>query len=67
MHEEMIKDFYGRVIGRIRFQDSGIKEIYDFYGRKLGTYDPTTNTTKDFYGRIVARGDALTMLIKSGN
>ena len=63
MSEELIRDFYGRVIGRIRFQDNGIKEIFDFQGRKLGWYDPTTNITRDFYGRVVARGDALTMLL----
>ena len=65
MREETIKDFYGRVIGRIRFQDSGIKEIYDFYGRKLGHYDPNTNKTYDFFDRMIAQGDALTMLLNA--
>ena len=64
MQEEVIKDFYGRIIGRIRIKDNGDKDVFDFYGRKLGYYLKSNNTTYDFYGRIIARGDACSMLLK---
>jgi len=63
MQVQVIKDFYGRTIGRIRLMENGDKEIYDFYGRKLGYYRKSTNTTHDFFGRMVAMGDAITMFL----
>lgn len=62
--EQILKDFYGKIIGRIRIDSLGNKELRDFYGKILGTYDAKMNVTKDFYGKIVARGDCLSMLLK---
>lgn len=61
--EEKIRDFNGRIIGRIETDDRGNKTVRDFYGKILGKYDEASNTTRDFYGAIVSRGDASTMLI----
>ncbi|MEE3362218.1 MAG: hypothetical protein VZQ84_01530 [Anaerovoracaceae bacterium] len=62
--EERITDFYGKCLGTIR--DEGSRRVArDFYGRQLGYYDMSDNTTRDFYGRIVARGDATSSLIFS--
>ena len=63
MNEEIIKDFYGRIIGYIQTQPNGDKTVRDFYRRILGSYNKATNTTRDFYGRIVARGDQSSMLL----
>ena len=58
-----IKDFYGRVIGTIENMPNGDKTVRDFYGKILGFYKKSSNVTTDFYGRIVARGEACSMLL----
>lgn len=64
MSKEVIKDFYGKVVGTI--ETSGNKQIAkDFYGRIVGTYDSSSNITKDFYGKIVGRGNVLAGLLFS--
>ena len=63
MQETIIRDFQGRIIGKIVTKPNGDKEVFDFYGRKLGSYDKFTNTTRDFYGWVVAQGDCCGMLI----
>lgn len=60
----IIYDAYGRGIGRIRLVGNGDKDVYDYFGHKLGSYIWNTNTTYDAFGRVVARGDASTMLLK---
>ena len=61
-NRELIKDFYGKVIGSIETQ--GTKQIArDFYGRIVGRYDSADNKTKDFYGRIVSTGNTLMGLL----
>ena len=54
---QVIKDFYGRIVGYIETDAAGNKCVKDFYRRVLGYYDKATNTTKDFYNRIIAKGD----------
>ncbi len=63
MQEEIIKDFYHRIIGYVQTDNQGNKKAFDFYRRLLGTYNKQQNVTKDFYNRIVARGDAVVSLI----
>ncbi len=63
MQETIIRDFYGRIIGKIQTDDRGNKTVRDFYGRILGTYDANLDVTRDFYGRIVAKGDACSMFL----
>ena len=63
-NEQIIKDFYGRILAKIEIKPNGDKTLRDFYGRILGKYDAATDTTRDFYGRILYRGDCLTMLIE---
>ena len=62
-NEQTIKDYYGRILGYIKEETNGDKSAYDFYRRKLGTYDKKKNITRDFYGKILASGDILTSLI----
>lgn len=63
MNREVIKDFYGRIIGSVEEDARGDKIAKDFYGRILGRYDKKQNVTKDFYGRIVGTGDATSKLV----
>ena len=64
MAEQIVRDFYGKIIARIEIKPNGDKIIRDFYGKQLGSYDARTNTTRDFYGKTISQGDALTLLIK---
>lgn len=59
-----IKQFGGAVVGYVE-EDSvtKFKTGYDFYMRKVGTYDPRLNVTRDFGNKIIAQGDALASLI----
>lgn len=62
MAKELIKDFYGKILGRL--DDRGDKIVAeDFYGRIVGTYSKSDDKTRDFYGRIVSDGNTLTGLI----
>lgn len=65
MQEEIIKDWKGRTIGFIQTQSNGDARILDFYRRTLGTYNKKLNITKDFYGRIIAKGNQLSMLLNT--
>ena len=64
MSEQIIRDFYGRIIAKIEIKPNGDKIVRDFYGRILGRYDAAAGVTRDFFGKVVARGDAVSMLIK---
>ena len=62
MSKELVKDFYGKILGSI--ETSGSKQIArDFYGRIVGTYNSTDNKTRDFYGRILTSGNTLMGLL----
>ena len=61
--KEVIRDFYGRILGSITTDNNGNKVVRDFYGRIKGKYDKKANVTRDFYGKIVARGDQSASLI----
>lgn len=62
-NKQIIRDFYGRILGSITTDSVGNKVARDFYGRIVGKYDKKNNVTRDFYGRIVAKGDNVAGLI----
>ncbi len=61
-----IKDFKNITIGFTEEKSDGRVVATDFYGRKLGEYDPNSDTTRDFYGKIVAHGNHVDMLVYRG-
>ena len=63
MQQQVIKDFYGRILGYIEEDAQGNKTAYDFYRKILGKYYKKDNVTKDFYGRILSRGDTTQALV----
>lgn len=63
MEKEVIRDYYGRILGTIWIDAQGNKTARDFYGRILGKYDKKLDVTRDFYGRIIGRGDRTSSLI----
>ncbi len=60
---QIIRDFGGKILGKIETDRLGNKIVRDFYGKIIGRYDKRNDVTRDFYGRIVARGDNCGMLI----
>ena len=62
MAKELIKDFYGKILGRLDDQGNRIV-AEDFYGKILGTYSKSDDKTRDFYGRVVSNGNTLAGLI----
>jgi hypothetical protein len=59
-----IHDFSGKIIARIRCKGNGDQEISNFSGMVLGRYAAKSDTTHDFSGKLLNRGNTLTMLIK---
>ena len=64
MADTIIRDSYGKIIGKIEMKSNGDKIVKDFYGRILGRYDKQCNVTRNFYGIIIAKGDVCGILFK---
>ena len=62
--EELIRDFYGKIIGKLQYEPNGDVVVRDFYGRILGYYIKSRDVTTDFYRRVVAQGNAVGMLLR---
>lgn len=62
-NREVIRDFYGRIIGTITTDKEGNTVVRDFYGKIVGRYDKKANVTRDFYGRVVAKGNQSSALL----
>ena len=56
--------FYGKIIGKYQYQSNGDIVVRDFYNRILGYYIVSRDVTTDFYRRVVAKGNAVGMLLK---
>lgn len=63
MAREPIKDWTGKIIGFTE-QSGNKKWLSDFYGRRVGYYDCSTNKTHEFSGRMVGQGDITMTLLK---
>ena len=57
MADQVLKDKQGRKIAAISTASNGVQTIKDAQGRKKGTYDPKSNTTKDAQGRYWESAD----------
>lgn len=63
----MIQDFYDRQrkrIGRIQTRSSGIQDIYDDRGNRLGEYRPGDGRTYDAKGNVIGYGNLLSSLLR---
>ena len=63
VREEIIRDFYGKIIGKYQYQSNGDIVVRDFYNRFLGYYIASRDVSTDFYCRVVAKGNAVGMLL----
>lgn len=59
-----IKNPSGKICGWIKIEDNGNKVATDAGGLILGYYKAGSNTTVDTGGRIIARGDVVSSLIR---
>lgn len=64
MSKIAIKDWQGRVQGYIDERPNGDKYVSDWRGVQQGRYIKAQDVTKDFYGRVIAKGDMASALIK---
>lgn len=61
---ETIKDSAFRPIAILTYEDNGDIKVQDWQSRMtVGYYRKSRDVTTDFYGRIIARGNAVGMLI----
>jgi hypothetical protein len=61
---ETIKDSAFRSIAILTYEDNGDIKVQDWSSRMIvGYYRKSRDITTDFYGRIIARGNAVGMLI----
>ena len=61
---ETIKDASYRNIAILTYEDNGDIKVQDWQSRMVvGYYRKSRDVTTDFYGRIIARGNAVAMLI----
>ena len=63
MAREKITDWTGKIIG-FKEQIGNRLWLYDFYGRKLGYYDRSTDKTYEWTGKLVSNGNTLMMLLR---
>lgn len=63
-NKQVLKNFYGKVIGTIETDEKGVQTLKDFYFKVLGKYYPDADITKDFYGKVVGKGNLLGTLIR---
>ena len=59
-----VRDFSGKIIAWYDHQSNGDILVREFSGKILGKYDKAMDVTREFSGRIVAKGNAIGMLIK---
>lgn len=64
MEKETIRNFSGQIIAYYEHQPNGDIVVRDFYGRILGKYDKQFDVTREFSGIIIAKGNAIGMLIR---
>lgn len=63
--EQMIRDFFGQIIGIVWNYDNGDQAILSFPGRMIkGYYRKQRNCTTDFYGRVISQGNTVMTLLK---
>jgi YD repeat-containing protein len=63
MSRQTIKDAVGRLLGSIDTNPDGSERGYDSQGQLLGSFDPQNDTTKTATGTLLAKGNALAVLL----
>lgn len=63
---EYVRNFAGQILAIYEFADNGDIAVRDFSTRFiLGYYRSARDVTTDFYGRVLAKGNAIGMLVKA--
>lgn len=58
-----IREFSGKIKGWLETDKDGNKQVRDFSGRILGTYDKKFDVTREFSGKILSQGDTVVGLL----
>lgn len=58
-----LRDRTGRKIGEIKQLSSGVQQLFDASGRRLGEYDERQNVTRDAHGKRIGQGNLLASLL----
>lgn len=64
MAEQVLRDKSGKLLGRIK-EAGGNLELRDAKGILVGRYYQKHNITRDKAGRLIGRGNLLTMLLSN--
>ena len=64
MSEQFLYGPIGQVLGRIVTRNDGALVLYDATGRQLGYYVPAVDFTYETSGRVVGKGNMLTVLLR---
>ena len=62
--EEIIRDRYGKCIGKLQYESNGDITVRDFCNGILGYYVKSRNATTDSFKRIIAKGNVVGLLFK---
>ena len=63
MDKQVIKNWRGKVMGFIKTDDKGNKQVFDSKYKLLGTYRKDLNLTRDSSYRVIGKGDLTLTLI----
>lgn len=63
MNYEYIKNFTGKILGKVVTEPNGNKKAMNFEGQILAKYNKKMNYTTDFYGKILGKGDLTEAII----
>ncbi len=63
MNYEYIKNFTGKILGKVITEPNGNKKAMNFEGQILAKYNKKMNYTTDFYGKILGKGDLTEAII----
>jgi len=63
MDRQILRDKQNRMIGIIETDSNDIQTLRDKTNKKLATYDPKTNKTRDIYGHLIGTGNLMMTLL----
>lgn len=63
MDKQVLRDSHNRQIGVIETDSKGIQTIRTMSNKKLGTYNPKTDQTRDTANHLIGKGNLLVTLL----
>lgn len=63
MDKQILRDKHNKRIGVIETDSKGVQTIRDTGNKKLGTYDPKSDKTRDTTNHLIGKGNLLITLL----